>query len=437
MRTDVAVVGAGLAGLTCAVRAAAAGKRVVVLERSIEEVYACSSRIATGVFHVAYNPPSLDPELLQQRVRAALGPGARDDLLVALCNTARRALDWLRQTAGAQFVRAGDDPAYEFVVTPSAVGKLGHEREGQGADQLLRSLERRLSGLGGRIERGRAATELRMDGDRCVGVAGQDFEVIANAVVAADGGYQADPERVRQRLSPAPERLVQRNARTGRGDGLRMALAAGAALADRGGFYGHLQARRALEDDGLWPYPWLDDLARAGIVVGHDGRRIGDDRATGIELANRVAALEDPASSWVVCDQDAWNGPGAKGATSPNPYLERLGGRVLRAPTLGALSAEAGLDAAGLAASIAACPGKFRGGSFVAIPIAAGITYTLGGIAIDGDSRALREDESPIPGLYAAGSTTGGLEGGERFGYVGGLMKAVVTGLRAAEHICR
>ena len=30
---------------------------------------------------------------------------------------------------------------------------------------------------------------------------------------------------------------------------------------------------------------------------------------------------------------------------------------------------------------------------------------------------------------------TGGLEGGVRVGYVGGLCKAAVTGLRAGEHI--
>ena len=39
-----------------------------------------------------------------------------------------------------------------------------------------------------------------------------------------------------------------------------------------------------------------------------------------------------------------------------------------------------------------------------------------------------------IPGLYAAGSTTGGIEGGPEVGYLGGLIKALVFGLLAAEH---
>ena len=39
-----------------------------------------------------------------------------------------------------------------------------------------------------------------------------------------------------------------------------------------------------------------------------------------------------------------------------------------------------------------------------------------------------------IAGLYAAGGTTGGLEGGGALGYVGGLIKACVFGLRTTEH---
>src|SRR5208337_1729886 len=61
---------------------------------------------------------------------------------------------------------------------------------------------------------------------------------------------------------------------------------------------------------------------------------------------------------------------------------------------------------------------------FIAIQACAGITNTMGGIRIDGDARVLRQDGSAIPGLYAAGTTTGGIEGGPFIGYVGGLCKA-------------
>ena len=71
------------------------------------------------------------------------------------------------------------------------------------------------------------------------------------------------------------------------------------------------------------------------------------------------------------------------------------------------------------------------------MPIVAGITYTMGGIRIDPHSRVLDTEGRPIAGCYAAGSCTGGLEGGPRAGYTGGLMKAGITGLRAGEHAAR
>lgn len=457
MTFDVAIVGGGLSGLACAVRSAMGGRRVVVLERSREALYPCNSRIATGVFHVAMQPLSLDPARLEDGARAALGEGARPDLLRALCRDARPAVAWLEDVAGARFIRGAAEPPYEFTLAPSSVGRMDGVWQGRGADLLLRGLEAALARHGGEIARGHAATKLVMREGRCAGVAGEGFEVAAGAVVIADGGYQADPARLAERISPAPARLVQRNARTGRGDGLRMALEAGAAFADRGGFYGHLQARRALEDDRLWPYPWADELARASLLVGADGRRIADEGQGGIFLANRVAALADPASAWVICDQPGWDGPGAERMVSANPHFERLGATVLCAETLDSLASQAGIDARNLAATVAGYNAALDAGMldrlspprttlrykawpirrapFRAVPVAPGITYTLGGIAVDAHLRALRADGAPIPGLYAVGSTTGGLEGGEHVGYAGGLTKAAVTGLRAASHL--
>ena len=77
---------------------------------------------------------------------------------------------------------------------------------------------------------------------------------------------------------------------------------------------------------------------------------------------------------------------------------------------------------------------RIRTAPFYAMPICAAITNTMGGIVVDGDARVLDKNDKPIPGLYAAGSTVGGLDGGPHAGYVGGLIKATI-GLRAAETI--
>ena len=72
---------------------------------------------------------------------------------------------------------------------------------------------------------------------------------------------------------------------------------------------------------------------------------------------------------------------------------------------------------------------------FHAAPLCAGITVTSGGLATDGAARVLDGAGRPVPGLYAAGSAVGGIEGGPRVGYVGGLIKAFCIGLIAADTI--
>jgi fumarate reductase flavoprotein subunit len=55
---------------------------------------------------------------------------------------------------------------------------------------------------------------------------------------------------------------------------------------------------------------------------------------------------------------------------------------------------------------------------------------------VDGGARVLDTSDKPIPGLYAAGSTVGGLDGGPHSGYFGGLIKATI-GLIAAETLAK
>jgi fumarate reductase flavoprotein subunit len=63
------------------------------------------------------------------------------------------------------------------------------------------------------------------------------------------------------------------------------------------------------------------------------------------------------------------------------------------------------------------------------------IAHTQGGLRIDAGARVLREDNSPIAGLYAAGGTAAGMSGNGSGGYLSGngLAHAFGTGLIAAE----
>ncbi|MFO1189731.1 MAG: hypothetical protein U1E97_09150 [Alphaproteobacteria bacterium] len=52
---------------------------------------------------------------------------------------------------------------------------------------------------------------------------------------------------------------------------MRLAEAAGAALTGLDQFYGHILSADLLRNDRLWPYPILDHLALAGIIVDRQG----------------------------------------------------------------------------------------------------------------------------------------------------------------------
>ena len=53
---------------------------------------------------------------------------------------------------------------------------------------------------------------------------------------------------------------------------------------------------------------------------------------------------------------------------------------------------------------------------FYAIKIAPGIHHTMGGIKINSNAEVIDTNGSVIPGLFAAGETTGGIHGGNRVG---------------------
>jgi fumarate reductase flavoprotein subunit len=236
-----------------------------------------------------------------------------------------------------------------------------------------------------------------------------------------------------------------------------MAEAVGAALTGLDRFYGHLLSRDAMTDNGLWPYPQIDAVATAGIVVDPGGRRLLDEGLGGISITNDLARFDDPLCATVVCDASVWEKAGRAAGIPPNPQLQLAGGTLHSADTIEDLATLAGIDAGGLRETAAEYNNAIRSGNpatlspprsarsgpptpietapFYAIPICAGITNTMGGIAIDGNARVRRADGSTIEGLYAAGGCTGGLEGGGALGYVGGLIKACVFGYRAAKQI--
>jgi fumarate reductase flavoprotein subunit len=458
---DLICIGGGMAGLCASNRAWQLGLRAVVLEAGAEEIYACNTRRSGGAIHCCMADITDPEEKILERIERDTSGAARSDLALAMARDGRRAVQWLR-AEGAQFIRVALT-GQNHVLAPPRPARPGWNWEGRGPDVLVRRLGANLVRRGGHIVRGARVTELRMRDGACVGVVaqwqGDSYRLSARAVMVADGGFQASPDLMRRFISPAPEKVQARNAQTGRGDGFRMVEAVGGHFVGReSGFYGHIMARESFDDPRLSPYPFVDTLACAGMVVSHDGTRFTDEGRGGTFVANEMARRDDPTDAVVVFDQAIWDGPGTKKALPPNPIFPLSGGRVIMANSIRELAAKARIDPECMAATVEEFNAHVRDGRSHTLPVprtvkkipafpllhppfgailaCPGITYTRGGIAIDGHARVLNEADLPIPGLYAAGAATGGLDGGPYSGYVGGLSKAATFGLRGAEHAC-
>ncbi|SEJ66387.1 fumarate reductase flavoprotein subunit [Sphingobium sp. AP50] len=456
---DLVVVGGGLAGLTAAVRAAELGLHVLVLEKGEGSHYPCNSRQSGGILHIAFHDPCREPKELMDLIAQVSDGQARPDIARALASEAARFIYWLRDKQ-VRLMRFDPREMYRWCMAPPRALKGGIDWEGRGPDRTLAQLADRLVALGGELQLGGHATELVMVDGRCVGVrgkvAGVDREWRAHACLIADGGFQADRALFEQHIAPDFDTVFQRGARTGHGDGLKMAVAAGAALSDTHRFYGHLLAAEARSNDALWPFPQLDAVATAGIVVDDGGNRVADEGRTGVYLTNALARVPSDTRLYAIFDQDIWEGPGTFDRVSPNPWIEKGGGTVYRAETLENLSKLISVPADALVRTVAGYnealaegklgeltitrsqkvkPFKIATAPFMAIQLMPGITYTMGGISIDASAQVLGKDSKPIPGLYAAGAATGGLEGGSEAAYIGGLIKAGTFGMLAAERL--
>ncbi|MDB5808276.1 MAG: hypothetical protein JWN94_398 [Betaproteobacteria bacterium] len=463
---DAVVIGGGIAGLTAAARAAQGGLRVVVLERGTADQYACNSRYSGGILHIAFHNIREPEAALVEVIETATRGKADPQLAKAFAANAARTVDWLC-AEGVQFTTVGNIAYQQWVFAPRRPLTPGLDWKDRGADVTMRLLERNITQRGGEVLRGTAANSLIVENGRVVGVDahrnGTTVRFDARAVLIADGGFQSNLELLRENISSRPSKVMQRGAATGVGDGLRMARQVGAATSELTDFYGHLLSRDAFNNELVWPYPQCDELGVAGIVINARGERFADEGRGGVFVANAIARLDDPLSAVAVFDEQVWQGPGKNARIPANPLLVEAGGTVHSAPTLAALAALIGVPAIKLEKTIAEYNAALAAGTlaelnparsskpipgnapiptmpvskapYYAVPLCAGITYTLGGIATDAHARVLRESGEPIGGLYAAGSCTGGLEGRSGAHYLGGLIKAAVFGLLAAEHI--
>jgi len=458
-RFDVVIIGAGFAGMSAANAALAGGLRVVVLEAQ-GRPWINNSRIATGVVHFCFSHPQTDANILADRLCDATESAAYPDLVDAISQNSRSTFSWLN-SLGAEFLDVDYGKGALPILQPQRLFQQGLDWEGRGCTRFLDRLVEKFEANGGVIVAESEAVELMRSDSKVRGVIARcknkDMRFEANSVIIADGGFQANRRLLKRFISPAPDKIKLRATNSGQGRGIELAEDAGAKLVLTECFYGHLQSRDAFHNDELWPYPNMDSLATAGIVVDQQGQRIADEDWGAIWLSNVIARRRDPLDCFAICDSEAWNGVVTRDFVPPNPLLPRFGGTIKHAQDITSLAATVGIHSHGLLQTVNKYNKAIREGRaeqmeiprgskryppspiekapFYAVPICAGITTTMGGVWVNPRGNALRLDGSCIDGLYVAGSSTGGFEGGDHAGYLGGLFKAFASGLAAGRAV--
>lgn len=458
--SDVLVVGAGIAGWATAVRAAECGADVLLVDKSSDALGHGNSLMTSGSFQAVGRNPKSDPaELLRLVMREGV---AYPELARAWAENCARAADWLVACG----IETSIAKTGQTIIEPrSSISFSPVYRRDVGVNALKKLRERFLK-LGGRYKAGVRAVHLTAKKPHEVdGVLsehnGEQLELKSKATILTTGGFSANKEMLVKYIGRHADACKLRGSASCTGDGLRMALEIGAKTVNLSYFYGHLLSLKAISDDKFWPYPRLDSLVNCGILVNRSGNRFVDEGRGDVAVANELARSNDVTGACLIFDQEAWEGAVSRpdspfaNLPSPNPWLLENDGYLYRRDTVTDLAQVLGVDGVNLRRTLEdfnrTCKqGKPEGISvprtgeprpirspFYGLKVVPGITFTMGGVLINGRAEVLSLEERAIAGLYAAGDVIGGLMGGLNGGYTGGLSQAVVTGILAGENAAK
>lgn len=427
---DVVVVGGGVAGLCAAVAARQAGANVVLVEKAPLEGRGGNTRFADAQMrfpHEAdeYGTRDYSVEAMYSDLMRISRGRANPALVRTLCENARQAAEWL--TALGLEWEAGYPHTAGYRRSPKSGGK-----------GLVDLLHRRLEGAGVPVAYETAARDLIQDeqgairGVRCVGPEGVIDLEAEGGVILACGGFQANVAMRVQHLGRFADALILRGSRYNTGEGLLMAMAAGANPAGQWGDYHSavLDARSPRIECGvtaLYNY-------QMGIFVDQEGRRFLDEGEdfrdhTYVRFSKHIVE-QAGGEAWCLFDQQAYQREEFARAWRPV-------GPPLEAGTLRELAEQMGVPPENLLETVgefnaAVQPGEYdldrldgkrtRGITppksnwalpldrppYLAIPVTGGITFTFGGIECDTEARVKDTRGQIMPGLYAAGEPMGG-----------------------------
>ncbi|MFO1188612.1 MAG: FAD-dependent oxidoreductase [Alphaproteobacteria bacterium] len=433
LNCDLLVIGAGMAGLSAAARASELGASVVVIEKAPD---IGGSAMYSGGY--VWTVPTL--KILQgvDNGNPALGKVMVDGF--------RPAMAWLRQR-NVMMSR----PVPVFYGRGYSIDIQGH----------LRHCASTVSASGGHVVTKTTVTGLIQDSRGAVIGAHAshqdgDVEIRAPWTLLATGGLQGDAELRERFIGPSARDLIVRANSYSRGDGLRLAEAAGAGHSvNNRGFYGHLMAAGVMLT--IDNYPRYSQIhSEQSLLFNTAGLRFTDEGLG--DYANAQAAALQPGKRALLLWDDFVQRenvmrPYIEGKTPLDKLQAALdgggsGGRFHSADDLARFAQTQGFDGRALintfsnfnelasAAPEALAP--LRTGAirplaeppYYALITVPAITFAHAGIKANDQAQVLRPDNSAIPGLLVAGVDVGDVYDG---GYAGGLSLALAFALRAVE----
>lgn len=517
---DVVVLGSGAAGLTAALTAAGTGATVQVYEKA--ETVGGTTAVSGGIAWIPAHNRCPDRELTVDdalRYLRAQSFGSMDDTLVdTFVRTGPSMLDFVEDHSALRFEVATGFPDYQpelpggqpaggrsLSAAPFDLGQIGDwaaritafpadwsnvgfdaetrarlhaevERAGElcvAGTALIAGLLKGLLDLGVTPCTNSRATELIVESGGVVGVriAGPQRSMDIRArrgVILGTGGFEWDSALIQAFLRGPMHGAVSPPNNTG--DGLRMAMALGADLANMGEAWWVPIVRipnDTIEGKQRSRSVRLERTRPRSIIVNQAGHRFVNEACDYNSMAGAFHYL-DPRGGyvndrgWMVFDSIHLRDYGflgvAPGAPVPDWFCESA--------DLAELGAKTGIDAAGLTRTVeqwnrnvaaGADPDFGRGSSaydgywgdqrattlagktlgpidtapYYAVPVHIGAMGTKGGPRTDRDGRVLHVSGQPIDGLFAAGNAMAGATGRAYGGAGGTIGPAMVFGYRA------
>lgn len=479
IETDVLVIGAGNAAMCAALSARENGAEVLVLERAPKKERGGNSAFTAGAIRFAYNGledlKTVVTDLTEEEIaNTDFGTYTEEQFYDDMCRVTEYRTDpvladilvsksletmqWMRSKK-VRFTPIYGRQAFKVDGKFKFWGGLTVEAVG-GGPGLVNALHEAAEREGIKVIYNAHAKELIHDDEGVHGVRaridGKTTEIRAKAVVLACGGFQANTEMRTRYLGPGWELAKVRGTRYNTGDGIKMALEAGARP------YGHWSGCHAVGWD--FNAPEFGDLAVGdgfqkhsypfGIMVNANGERFVDE---GADFRNYTYAkygrviLQQPGQfAWQIFDQkvihllrDEYRIKQVTKvkADTIEELAEKLEGvnkeRFLE--TIKEYNASIKKDVpfnpnikdgrctVGLKIPKSNWANTIEDGPFEAYQVTCGITFTFGGLKINEHAEVQDAADESIPGLYAAGELVGGLF---YFNYPGGtgLMAGAVFG---------